>query len=357
MKVVQIIPNFSLAGAEIMCENLIYSLRERGVDVVAISMFDLQTAITERLESKGVKIIYLGKKMGLDLSMFKKFYKVLKEENPDVIHTHINTAQYAVPAALRLKIKCKVHTVHNIAKKENGKLTRLLSKRWFKRRKVVPVALSSIVQDSIVEEYNLKREKVPIIFNGIDLSKCKQKKDYSIGDVFKILHIGRFYEQKNHKGLIEAFALFHKKYPNSELQLIGDRGNREEIEAFVREKGLTQSIKFLGEQKNVYGYLQEADLFALPSLYEGVPMTLIEAMGTGLPIVATRVGGIPDMLTDGESAILTEVDVERVAQAFAAFAEDEEKRRTFGLHAKEESLKFSAKTMTEKYLAVYKEWM
>ena len=354
MKVIQVMPNFALAGAEIMCENLVYELRRKDIEVVVVSLFNQRSAITERLEKNGVKLIYLDKKLGLDLSIVGKLCKIFKQENPDVVHTHRYATQYAIPAAMRAGIKRRVHTVHNIAKKENGRLGRLLNKWFFKRHHVIPVALSSIIQDSIVEEYKIKKNKVPIIFNGIDLSKCQTKTDYEVQEKFKILHVGRFMEQKNHKGLIDAFDIFHQKYQNGVLQLIGDGELKEEIEKLVNEKGLTESVEFLGLQENVHQYLSAADIFTLPSLYEGVPMTLIEAMGTGLPIVATNVGGIPDMLKNGESAILTEIDSEQIAKSFSILADDVEKRKSLGEKAKIASVNFSARIMTEKYIEIYK---
>lgn len=353
MKVIQIIPNFALAGAEIMCENLIYALQEKDIEVIAVSLYDFHSPITDRLEKRGVDIRYLHKKTGLDLSIIKKLYRLFKQEKPDVIHTHLYVTKYAIPAAVLAGVKRRIHTVHNIAKKENGRLGRLLNKWFFKVNRVIPVALSLKIQESIIEEYKLNKERIPVVFNGIDLSKCQPKTNYSFQGNFKILHIGRFMEQKNHRSLIKAFSVFHKKYPHSVLQLIGDGEKKSEIEELVATEGLIDSVQFLGLQSNVYDHLQNADVFTLPSLYEGVPMTLIEAMGTGLPIVATNVGGIPDMLKNGESAILTDLNVETIAKAFLALVEDEQKRRKLGEQAKIEVVKFSAETMANSYCEVY----
>ena len=354
MKVIQVMPNFALAGAEIMCENLVYGLQKQGVEVVVVSLFDYHSVITERLEKQGVKIIYLNKKLGMDFSIIGKLRKIFKQEKPDVIHTHLYITKYAIPAAVLAGVKKRVHTVHNVAVKENGQAGRLLNRCFFKMNHVVPVALSSIVQESIAKEYKIKKEKIPVVFNGIDLSKCLPKEEYAIRDnVFQILHIGRFMKQKNHRGLIEAFSIFHKKYPNSVLQLIGDGEQRKDIEKAVEEKGLNSAVEFLGLQDNVYEYLHNADIFTLPSLYEGIPMTLIEAMGTGLPIIATNVGGVPDMLKNGESAILTDVDSEKIAESFLEIAEDEGKRELLGVNAKKTAVQFSAEIMAEEYLKIY----
>ncbi len=343
-----------MGGAEIMCENLTYQLKALGVDVIVVSFFDMHTPITDRMEKAGVNVRYLGKKRGFDVSMIRKLRRLFKKERPDAIHTHINTMYYAIPAAFGI-VKCKIHTVHSLADKECGEsFSRKCNRFCCKYLGVTPVALSSVVQDSIEYEYKIKKEKIPIIFNGIDLSKCRLKTDYTIQDQIKILHIGRLSEEKNHFGLIKAFSIFHEKYRNSVLQLIGEGPLRAKIEAYIYECGIQDSVQLLGAQSNVYGYLQQADIFALPSFYEGVPMTLIEAMGTGLPIVATCVGGIPEMLENGTSALLTDVNNEQLADCFAVLAQSEELRRRLGEKAKAESIRFSSKIMGEKYANLYK---
>ena len=354
MKIIQVIPELKLAGAEIMCENLSYELKKLGHEVIVVSLYNTRTSITERLERSGIKVEFLGKKRGFDLSMIFKIKRVLKKEKADAVHTHLHVPKYVIPAAIMAGVKHRVHTVHNIAEKENGKLARSLNMVFFKRFNLRPVALSGLIRESIEQEYKINREHVHVIFNGIDLSKCILKDDYSVTGNFKILHIGRFSEQKNHDGLIEAFELFHKKHPNSELWLIGDGEKRLETELDVVNNGLNEHVKFLGLQSDVYQYLHNADMFTLPSNYEGVPMTLIEAMGTGLPIVATAVGGVPDML-DESSAILTKVDSNEIAEAFERFYLNESLRETCGKSALKCSCNFSSKIMAEKYLHIYNE--
>lgn len=352
MKIMQVIPCFSLAGAEIMCENLIYELTKKGHEAVAVSLYTKKTAITERLKKNGVRVYYLDKKEGFNFSLYRKIKRIIKQENPHVIHTHLHVMKYVIPT-IRNKKTRKIHTIHTLAEKDSGKVGRILNKLFFRFFGVVPVALSEVVQDTIEKSYKIDKNRIPIIYNGISLEKCLPKILYRCESKIKILHIGTFYPPKNHKGLIEAFSIFHKQQPNSVLQLIGDGENRHEIERLVENLGLTESVKFLGPQSNVYGYLHEADIFTLPSLYEGIPMTLIEAMGTGLPIVATKVGGIPDMLVNEESALLTEVDSEKIAGAFLRLANDETLRKRLGENAKNESIKFSAEVMAKKYLKIY----
>lgn len=347
-------PDFGLAGAEIMCENLTIELTRAGHEVTVISMYDYHSAITDRLENAGIKIIYLDKKLGLDISMISKMRKILKAIEPDVIHTHRNCPQYAIPAAIMLGVKKRVHTVHNVADKENGRMARIVNKFFFKYCHVIPVALSELIKETVISEYGVLKDEIPVIFNGIDLSKCITKNDYAINDNFKILHIGRFSEQKNHIGLLQAFKLFHDNHSDSELWLIGDGDKKLEIENYVAQNNLISSVKFLGLQSNVYGYLHDVDIFTLPSNYEGVPMTLIEAMGTGLPIVATAVGGVPDMLTDGNDSLIIDNDIEHIAKAFETYYFNDKLRKVHGFKVKEKAKLFSSETMAHRYMMIYK---
>ena len=217
----------------------------------------------------------------------------------------------------------------------------------------MPVALSPEVKRSIVSFYGIDGKNIPVIYNGTDLSHCIPKLHYH-RDGLQLLHIGRFNEQKNHKGLLEAFSLIRREIPESHLELIGDGVLRKEMERFAEELGVLEAVSFLGSRDNVYPHLHQADVFLLPSKFEGMPMTIIEAMGTGLPIVASAVGGVPDMLTNEESGLLVSSEPERIAEAVIRLSRDEALRECLGRKAKQESQRFSAEHMARSYCAVYK---
>lgn len=354
MRILQVIPYFCFGGAETMCENLTYALLEQGHQVSVVSLYAERTPISERMEQAGVQIIYLDKKLGLDVSMIPKLVKIIRQQKPDVVHTHLDVIKYAVAAAKIAGVKKCVHTVHNVADKEaEGKLQKMINSFYFKLGWSVPVALSPQVQETIVEFYGMKVRQVPVIYNGVDLSRCLPKTNYQAADMLKLVHIGRFNEQKNHRRLLDAFRLLVQAFPNTQLQLLGDGELMEEIRQYARDLELENKVSFLGSQSNVYPYLHDADVFVLPSDYEGMPMTIIEAMGTGLPIVATAVGGVPDMLSDGQSGLLTECTPEAVYQACVKLAAEETLRKDLGVRAKQDSLRFSAQYMAQQYLKEY----
>lgn len=355
MKVLQVMPEFGVAGAETMCKDLSLELKKLGVDVVVVSLYDYHSSLTEQLESAGVKVIYLGKKRGFDLRMKGRLYKVFKEEKPDAIHMHRHLMQYAVPAAKKAKIKNLFYTVHSIASNENNKIALYLNKIYFKRYGVCPVALSGIVQESVIAQYGLKKGRIPIVFNGVNLTKCTPKTDYSLKGKFTIIHVGRFCDVKNHTMLLTAFLKFNRQIPNSRLVLVGDGEGRSAAEAFVAKNGLTESVEFAGLQANVFPYLAKADIFTLPSKCEGMPLTIIEAMGTGLPIVATKVGGTAALVDNGVEGILTPVDSDELADAFVTLAKDSAVREKYGKNGLKKAKLFSARRMAEEYIKLYEQ--
>ncbi len=354
MKILQVIPYFCFGGAETMCENLTYALKAQGHEVAVVSLYGEHTPISRRMEEAGVRIRYLDKKLGLDLSMVPKLTRILKEEKPDVVHTHLDVIKYAVAAARIAKVPRCVHTVHNVADKEaEGRAQKIINGFYFRRGWSVPVALSPEVQSSIAAFYGLRKERVPVAYNGVDLSRCLPKESYDTAESFHILHIGRFNEQKNHGMLLRVFQKLALEDPSLRLDLIGDGELRQEMEALAESLSLKEKISFLGAQSNVYPYLHNADLFLLPSRYEGIPMTIIEAMGTGLPIVATAVGGVPDMLKNGEDGIMVPCEEEAVVKACKALIENKAMREKLGRAARKNADRFSAQAMGKRYLEIY----
>ncbi|MBM7571381.1 glycosyltransferase [Aquibacillus albus] len=352
-KVMQIIPNLGLAGAEVMVENLAVSLKDKGYRVSVVSLYNEKSVITTRLENKNVPLFYLGKKKGLDIKIIFKLFKLFLKERPTIVHTHRYAMQYVIPAASLARIPIRVHTIHNVAVKEVSKSQRLLHYFFFKYCKVIPVSISPLVKKSVIEEYKFIDSEVEMIYNGINLEKCIPKSEYlSNGDI-SLLHIGRFTEQKNHIGLIESFKIVNDSFPNTTLQLIGSGDLENEIRKKIKELNLEHSVQILGLKSQVYPYLNKADIFVLPSHWEGMPITLIEAMGTALPIVATEVGGIPDMIKSDVSGLLVNVDKESIAKALLKLVKNAPQRQKLGNRAKIDSEHFSVQVMQKHYSNIY----
>ncbi len=353
MKIMQIMPEFDLAGAEIMAENLTYSLIGRGHEVVVVSMYTKNTPITDRLEARGVKLIYLDKKSGFDLSIIGKLRKVFKLESPDIIHTHRYLARYAVPAAVMAGVKGRVHTVHNIASKELGSRDRKLNSFFYDHLGMYPVAISPEIKKTVIEEYSLPSEQVGMVYNGIDLANCTPKSDYNFGDEIKLLHVGRFNKQKNHVGIIRAFLKVRDMVPNAHLYFYGTGELEDQCKELTQELSLSGNVHFCGTTDDIYSVMNKSDIFLLCSNYEGMPITLIESMATALPIVATGVGGVVDMIVDGENGLICKVDEDDIAQKLLSMISDDTLRRKCAENAKQNSVRFSSEYMTDGYLEIY----
>ncbi len=351
MKIMQIVPEFTLGGGEIMAEKLICSLKKSGNEVIAVSMYNYHSAITDRLESNGIRVEMLNKKSGFDFKILIRFYKLLKKEKPDVIHNHLYSLKYVIFGAILNKVPVKIHTVHNVAIKEVGWISRKLHKLFFKWFHVVPVGLTKLIQESIAKEYEIPLERVPFVLNGMPVDDYIKKEDYEAVKI--VLHVGRFSEQKNHIGLINAFEIIHKKHPEIMLVLVGAGELEEKVKKIVKEKDLQDVVVFKGTLHSVKEEMHKADIFCLPSNYEGMPMTIIEAMASGLPIVATDVGGVPDMITDNEDGILCQNTSTAIADALERLIESSKLRSKLGKNAIVTSKKYSSDIMAEKYFNLY----
>lgn len=206
-----------------------------------------------------------------------------------------------------------------------------------------------------MEEYKLPKDRIPMIYNGLNLEKYLPKIEYTAkNNSINILHIGRFEKQKNHIGLIESFKIVHDREPKAVLTLVGTGDLENEIFGLVKELNLEKSVIFAGVQSEVYKFYNQADIFVLPSLWEGMPITLIEAMASGVPIVATKVGGIPDMVEHKQTALLVDIDENKIAQAILDLIENNELREKIGQNAKKKAVEFSSRIMKEEYLKVYR---
>lgn len=352
MKIIQIMPEFYLAGAERMAEALCLKLKEAGHTVIVVSMFDIHTPITDNLEQHDIPIHYLGKKRGLDLRMIPRMVRVFRKEKPDIIHTHRYVGQYAIPAAILAGVKHRVHTVHSMADTE--RLKKGVQRFFYHHCRLTPVAISDIVKASVCRLYQLDPAQVPVILNGIPLENCCVKTDYHKAGTFRFVHVGRFSPVKNHLLMVKAFETVHRKYPDTSLTFIGTGEIYAEVCREISRSSAADCIFAPGVVEDIAKELASYDVFLLPSQYEGVPLSLIEAMASGLPIAAAEVGGIPDMMTAEEHGLLCQPDADSLAEAMERLYLDEALRRSLGQAALAHCEIFSDKTMTHAYLNVYK---
>ena len=349
-KVLIVIPKFVLAGAETMCKNLILAINKSKFNPIVVSLYNYASPIVKELE-ENIEVLFLNKKSGFDFSIIFKLRKIIKLNNIQVIHTHLHVLEYVVFATgFNKKIKI-IHTIHHLPSKDSI-FIRLFHMFSYNILKVVPVAISEQIKKDTIYANKVKESKVKIIYNGIDLSSCKQKRSYAKFE--KILHIGRFVEVKNHWFLIDLFKQIQTKIAknNLDLYLVGDGLLFNEINNYIISEKLNNKIHLVGNLSNCYDILNKSDLFILPSKYEGMPMTIIEAMATGVPVIASNVGGIPDMIENGVDGFIAN-NKEEFIDYILQLNNSEELRRSIGKNAIKKSAIFSSKIMAEKYEELY----
>lgn len=348
------IPTLDMGGAENMAVNLALALKAKGNEIAVCTYNESFTPLAQKLRAEGIVMKDLQKKPGIDFKCLKNMRRILKEFKPDVIHTHTHVLMYAYLAAGSIPV---VHTLHSIASKEqSSRLGKLIGGFLYKySRKVTPVAISEVVEESLREEFGVTR-KVPLIYNGVPVAKMLVKGDYEKkeGDSLKIYHVGRLMHLKNHAMMIECMEDLSKQYPALELHFFGDGEDREKLEQMVREKQLSSRIFFEGIRTDLWKQLKEGDIFILPSQYEGMPLSLVEAMAAGLPVIATSVGGAKDVMEADISGLLCDPTKESLRQQLIRLVEDAALREKLGKAAMERAKLFSDETMAENYLTLYR---
>jgi len=361
-RILHIIPNIAIGGAERLVVNLLEAIDKEKFEVAACSLYPKSgTALEQELEQHGIPVYYLGKHKGLDLRMIPRLYHLFRIFRPDVVHLHLSVLRYALIPMVFCGIAGRFHTVHNIAQKEvdaPGKIVHWLA---FHIGGVIPVSISYEVAQTVEKVYNVR---TPIIYNGIptedfhtmpSVRSSWRKKEGIKDSEIVFLHIGRFSLQKNHRLLIEAFEQVIKECPNGTLFLVGDGKLRTEIEKIVKGKSLEQKIHFLGLRRDIPELLAGCDIFVLSSDWEGVPMTILEAMAAGRPVIATAVGGVPELVEGGVTGLLVPPqDIQALSKAIVRLADDPSLSEAMGEQGRKRAVeRFDIKLIVRQYEELY----
>lgn len=351
-KVLIVVPTLGAGGGEKFVMDLANGMDRSTFQVKILVLYPESGTIFDRFAAEnGLDVIYLDKKLGLDCTMLAKVWRIVRDYAPDVIHSNLDTMLYLLPSYRRQQIK--LHTVHTMADKEAAGLQRIVRKIAFWFVGVKPVAISSTVADSICDIYGIRRHKVPVVCNGVVCSRYALPKKES--KKVRLISVGSLYAVKNFPFLIHCFAAVRQKNANVHLTLVGDGVQRKELETLIRHLGLEQDVTLTGTVADVENYLADADIYVASSIFEGLPLSVLEAMAAGLPVISTNVGGIAEIVHNGRNGMLVEPEnqVAYIA-ALERMILDEELRRRYGEASYEIAKEYDVSHMIAGYEKLYR---
>ena len=301
-KIFFIINGLGYGGAETQLLRLSKALLEKNYDVSILTITN-DLALLSRLPA-GVKHfnVPLRKNLGL-FSDLRYILKLVKKESPDVIHAHL--FQSNILSRL-IKVFNKnirvINTTHGsyLLKSRNYNPYKIY--RYTQKWVDYHTAVSNEVLNLLHQYQSLKKEKSAYIPNGLFVKKYfKINKNQNI---FRWVSIGRFHPVKNFSSLIEACYDLKKNYPNFELHIAGDGQERSKLRDLIEKFELSNNIKLVGTLDDIPSFLSEADAFVINSSSEGLPMVLLEAMASSLPILSTNVGEIENILKASKGGVV-----------------------------------------------------
>lgn len=317
-------------------------------------------AFLSALAGAGIAAHPIVERGALDRQVIGALRGELAAIQPDLVQTHSVKSHFLFRCAGLERVYPWIAFHHGYTQ-ENLKV-RLYNEldRWSLRgaRQLVTVCTPFAGE---LQERGVRRERIEVLGNSIEspagLSTGAVARIAGVPDGAPvILHIGRFSGEKNHAGLMDAFAAVCAQAPGLKphLVLVGDGVDRERMQLRAGELAAGGQIHFEGQQADVWPYLRRAQVFALPSLSEGSPNVILEAMAAGLPIVASRVGGIPDMAPEGEAALLCTVgNTQELAAALGQLLTDPELAQRLGRQARQRVEQYTPENYRRRMLGIY----
>lgn len=364
--IVQVLPALGWGGAQIFCIQLCNELaKNEHYKVSLVSMYHHNATRHLPLEmlDKKVQFFSVGKHSGFDASVFFKLYRLLKQLKPNVVHTHLHAGYYCFYSYLKLNRSSfkKIHTIHNLAKKDSPWQGRKAYRYFFKKQIIIPVAISAEVFKSTQEVYgNCIQITIP---NGsqpvqpsvkIEETK-KQIEQLKWNEQTKVLvNVARICAQKNQMLLLKSMrGLQHE---NVICLIIGDYipDDKKIYDALLANK--PDNVFFIGKVNNVGDYLLNADGFVLTSLFEGLPIALLEALSAGVVPVCTPVGGVTEVVSNNIGFLSEHTTVESYLHALQNYLHtpqyilEEKKQQGKQLFQKVYSMESCAKKYQKLYL-------
>jgi lipopolysaccharide/colanic/teichoic acid biosynthesis glycosyltransferase/glycosyltransferase involved in cell wall biosynthesis len=358
VKVLRVIARLNVGGPAIHVINLTHGLDAMRFDSTLVtgtenpgegSMLDLAL-------ERGVKLVVIPEIVGQatlkprDLKALIALYRLMRQERPQIVHTHASKPGMLGRVAARLAgVPVVVHTFHgHILHGYYGSLMSWLLRRMERmlaRLSDRIIAVSEQVKHDLVRYGVAQPEKIRVIPLGLELDPFLDSDVHRgalrgelkiASDVPLVGIVGRIFPIKNHRLFLEAAAQVAGKLPATRFVVVGDGTLRSEIEALARQLGLEQRVTFTGWRRDLPRVYADLDVLVVSSDNEGTPVSAIEAMASGCPVVATRVGGLPDLVEDGKVGYLVAPrDADAMADSIVGLLSDRERARQMGRSARE----------------------
>lgn len=308
--------------------------------------------LASAIEDCGWPVTALDQPEGLRPALVPLLARQLHGWKADIVHTHNTKALvYGGPAARLAGAARLIHTWHGqnlVGSPREGMLFRLLGR--------LPDHVVAVSRDAarLLVALGIPPTKVRTIWNGIDTRRFTFAGPQPLGP---LVTVARLSPEKDVQTLLRAMALAHERQPALRLEIAGDGACRQELQHLSNELGLNGSVRFLGQVNEVPALLRRAGLFVLPSLTEGISLTLLEAAATGLPAVATNVGGNPEIIEQGKTGLLVPAAAPAsLADAIVETYQDVDRRRKMGLAARQRiEAHFDVTNMVRTYECLYED--
>ncbi len=359
MNIIQITYSLSSGGAERFVVDLSNELANIGHNVTVCILLredNPQFIFNKKFLRPNVKFHAMNFNRGFSIRKSNLLQRYINQENPDIVHCHLNVIPYIFRTCFFNKHILFFQTLHSIAEHTYGSKWQLYINKFFYRHNLIrPICISKLCQKSYEDLYSLKN--APVIDNGratpimsdkfLDVKRDVESLKNTETPVF--IHVARYNTQKNQKLLIDAFNELYKEGIQFTLLIIGNGYNC--TDGAKLQENACKNIHFLGEKDNVCDYMLCSDAFCLTSKYEGLPITLLEALACGLTPICTAVGGIPDVIQDNITGYLcADDDVEAYKSSIKRFISHPLNKETLKQYYKG---KYSMEVCAKKYEAEY----
>jgi glycosyltransferase involved in cell wall biosynthesis len=363
MNIVHVVENLAVGGLERVVLSLAAWQRGRGDAVRIVCLFD-EGAMSGEARTAGIDVHAIGKRSGSDLRALRALRSVLRGSAPDVLHSHNAVAHYhAAAAAFGLGIGRIVNTRHGMGAPLDSRRERLF--RWSLATAEGVVFVSRLGLAHFVQAGAVPMGKARVIANGVDVTAIAPRDDATRRSLLARLGrpeatrligaVGRLNPVKDHSTLLRALQRLRREGRAVDVVLVGDGVTRDALRAEAATLEIAECVHFLGMRSDVPELLAAFDLLAQPSITEGYSLALVEATAAALPIVATRVGGNPEIVEAGVNGLLVEPrNPDALGAAIATLLDSPELRLRMGEAGRKWALLHgSIEAMGRAYDAVY----